>query len=314
MNAVDEWAEAEQAARQALATHVAAAHLAQAQFDRIEGGLSNHAWRVTAGQQRRFVRLARAGTEALGADLQAEARILQLVGAAGFAPAVVHCEPQQRLLVTQWIEPAQRAPDWGDERVVERIAGTMARLHRLSVPGNLRRVRFDDQARMLERAWPATSASDPLVELQCVAVEVFARLADASGVLALCHHDIHAQNVVLDAQLRPWFVDWEYAGLNDPVFDLASFVRQCEMPEDASGRLCAFYAQAGGEVGPVKLQRACWAFDYVQWLWYRALASSAGHPQGLRQASLRSERIESSLLERASAVLRCNNRGFVPND
>jgi thiamine kinase-like enzyme len=312
MSTASDWTAAEHAARQALASHEDTAVLAAARLTPIDASLSNFAWHAVASpQQEGFVRLARAGMEALGADLHAEAAILHVVSAAGIAPAVLRCDPSQRLLVTRWIEPTLTTPGTGDARMIFRVATAMAKLHGLPAPRELRRIRFDEQATMLQADLPATPT---LTELRDIAGRVFARLTAAPGPIVLCHHDIHAQNMVLDDTERLWLVDWEYAGLNDPVFDLASYASQCGLSGNAMQLLCEAYATAGGAVEEGRLALALWAFDYVQWLWYQGLRSGASEGHGLAEALRRSERIESSLLARASGVLRCNNRAFEHND
>lgn len=304
MNVMPDWAQAERTARAALAMHDSTTGFAESRFTRIDGSRTNFAWHAAAGQQHAFVRVAREGTEALGADLQAEARILRLVSAAGIAPPVLRCDPSQRLLVTRWIESSTSEPNAGDIAVVTAVAQALARLHQLAVPADLRRIRFDNQARMLRATLPASAIAS---RLQAVANAVFAQLDDRPVATVLCHHDIHAANIVIDTDERLWVVDWEYAGLNDPVFDLASFSSQCALSAASLREFCAAYSKAGGAVDEGRLELARWAFDYVQSLWYRGLTDSAGDAHGLRQA----DRFEHSLLERASAVLRCNNRGFV---
>ena len=308
MNDPGDWTVAEVNARAALAAHASTRQLAAARFTPIDVSLANFAWRAEIATERNFVRLARGGTEALGADLQAEARILHLVSAAGLAPPVLRCDPSQRLLVTRWIEPITPVAQATDDSVVESVAQALARLHRLAVPEGLRPIRFQAQASLLRSALPATGRAS---DLDAIAARVFAQLDHDRAAPSLCHHDVHAQNMVVDAQRRLWLVDWEYAGLNDPVFDLASFASQGGLPADATHRLCAAYARSGGEINEGRLELARWAFDFVQWLWYRGLRSSAIGGHGSEEASLRSDRIERSLLERASAVLRCNNRSFV---
>lgn len=312
MNTASDWTAAERAARQALASHADTIALATSQLTPIDESLSNFAWHAVAGpRQQGFVRLARAGTEALGADLHAEAAILHLVSTAGIAPPVLRCDPSQRLLVTRWVEPTAATPGTDDARMIFRVATAMAQLHRLPATRVLRRIRFDEQARMLQADLPATPT---LTELRDIAGRVFTRLAAAPGPVALCHHDIHAQNMVLDTNERLWLVDWEYAGLNDPVFDLASYASQCGLSRNAMQLLCEAYATAGGVVEEGRLALALWAFDYVQWLWYQGLRSGANEGHGVEEALRRSERIERSLLARASEVLRCNNRVFDHND
>jgi thiamine kinase-like enzyme len=298
------WRQAERAARDALATEADTASLAAAAFEPIAGSLSNFAWHVSVPGQDRFVRYARAGNEQLGADLHAEGEILHLVARAGLAPRVVRCDPSARLLVTQWIAGAKGDPvAAGCDRTIRQVATVLCQLHALVPPAGLRVVDFAVQARLLETALPA-DAVRPVLAAR--AKEVLSRLGPGHANV-LCHHDVHAQNLVTEPAGRLWLVDWEYAGLGDPVFDLASCASQLQLSAASAGLLCDEYLRAGGTVDPARLELARWAFDYVQWLWYRSLLATAVPGPDAVEAARRAGRIERGLQERASGVLRCNN-------
>jgi thiamine kinase-like enzyme len=299
-----DWQQAELAARTALVTADDTAALAVATFEPIAGSLSNFAWHVAVPGQDRFVRYARAGNERLGADLHAEGEILRVVADAGLAPPVVRCDPSARLLVTQWIASAAEEPSAeGRDRMIRSVAATLRRLHGLAPPPRVRAVDFAVQARQLEAALPAQFTQPALAEC---AAQVLSKLGPGRAP-ALCHHDIHAQNLVTDPAGRLWLVDWEYAGLGDPVFDLASCASQLELSAASTVLLCDEYIRNGGIVELGRLDLARWAFDYVQWLWYRGLAASAAPGPDAFEAVHRAERIERDLQVRASGVLRCNN-------
>jgi thiamine kinase-like enzyme len=298
------WEQAERAARAALATEADTASLAVATFEPIAGSLSNFAWHVSVPGQDRFVRYARAGTEQLGADLHAEGEILRVVARAGLAPRVVRCDPLARLLVTQWIAGAKVGPAVADcDRTIRQVAAMLRQLHELTPPPGVRVVDFAVQARRLEAALPAEAVRPALA---ACAEEVLSRLGPGHAPV-LCHHDVHAQNLVTEPAGRLWLVDWEYAGLGDPVFDLASCASQLELSAASAGQLCNEYIHAGGTVDPARLNPARWAFDYVQWLWYRGLLATAAAGPDAFEAAHRAERIERGLQVRASGVLRCNN-------
>ena len=299
-----EWQQAERAARAALATESDTAALAASLFEPIAGSLSNFAWHVSVPGQDRFVRYARAGNEQLGADLHAEGETLRLVAQAGLAPRVVRCDPAAQLLVTQWIARARGDPSAGGrDRTIRRVAAMLHQLHELTPPPGLRVICFAVQARQLETSLPAEAARPALA---ACAAEVLSQLGPGRAN-ALCHHDIHAQNLVTDCADRLWLVDWEYAGLGDPVFDLASCASQMHLTAASTGLLCDEYIRAGGTVELGRLDLARWAFDYVQWLWYRGLVASATPGPDAFEAARRAERIERDLQARASLVLRCNN-------
>jgi aminoglycoside phosphotransferase (APT) family kinase protein len=302
----DDWREAERQARARLRAGTATESLAEGRFERIERGLANHAWRVTAAAgPSRFVRLASATAGEVGADLHAEATALRQVAAAGLAPGVVHCDPASRLLVSEWIEgiPGDSAA-LGRATVITLVAQALQQLHALAPATGLREVSFERQAGLLQAALPVAMGA---AVLDATAPGVFTALAAARPLQVLCHHDVHGGNMLIDPARRLWLVDWEYAGLGDPAFDLASFASQHGLSPAESRLLHASYVEAGGAVPWPRLVLAGWAFDYVQWLWYRTLAARSGAHAGESTARARAAVLQDSLAARASAVLRCNN-------
>ena len=299
---------AEAQARDALRSATATAHLADARFRRVPGGLSNYAWCVTVSGSEFFVRLARGRGDMPGVDRVSEQRVLELTADAGLTPTVVRCDPVRRLLVTTWIdapEPGRGLRGPGELSVVSR---TLASLHALPARSDLRTVDFATQARELERTLaPACGAAAALLTR---ADEVFARLQAQRVSPVLCHHDLHPLNLLWSRTGRLWLVDWEYAGLGDPAIDLASFASQHGLHARRRTRLAEAYVAAGGRLEAPRLDLARWAFDYVQWLWYRLALASPATGVDAAPARRRADRLARSLRRRASRVLRCNNAAF----
>lgn len=265
-------------------------------------GLSNYAWQAEAGGRRAFVRLARPGMQRLGADHEHESRILPQVVAAGLAPRVLRCEPSSRLLVTEWVEVARAGLGH-----VSAAAAALARLHALDAGPDWRRLDFAAQARGLEANLPRDSAAAGLADS---AQAIFDRLASGAGSAVPCHHDLSPLNLLNDAGGRCWLVDWEYAGAGDPVYDLASYASQHALDARGRGRFAQAYVCAGGRIDAVRLALATWAFDYVQWLWYRAALTAGDGPADRDLALERAGHLAASLRKRAPGLLRCNNRAF----
>ena len=101
---------------------------------------------------------------------------------------------------------------------------------------------------------------------------VFASLKSAPARLVPCHNDVHARNLLDDGR-RLLLVDWEYGGVGDPMFDLAGVVSHHSLDEHGVGVLLEAY---GTRINGACLRDACWAYDYVQWLWYRLAARRPG--------------------------------------
>lgn len=56
-----------------------------------------------------------------------------------------------------------------------------------------------------------------------------------------CHNDLVAENFVADAQGKMYLIDWEYAGMNDPLWDIASHVLECEFTEKEEELYLQYY-------------------------------------------------------------------------
>jgi thiamine kinase len=300
--------DAERDARTALRADPVTVALADGSFRSVPGGLSNFAWQVSCdGAREYFVRIARGHGERLGADHVNERRVLELTSRAGLSPPVVRCDPAARLLVTQWVDARYVGRPLRSAQALALVARSLASLHSLPAPNDLRAVHFDAQAEALEAAFePGRTES----LLAARAVEAFAALRASRTSPTLCHHDLNPLNLLTDAGGRLWLVDWEYAGLGDTAFDLASFASQHGLQSRQRSVLMDAYRAAGGRVEPARLERARWAFDYVQWLWYRAALAQPGAGIDTEVARVRADRLANSLRRRASRVLRCNNAAF----
>lgn len=266
--------------------------LAEGRITRIEGGLSNRAWRLDANGERWFVRLGHPQAARLGVDRLSECVLLRTVAAAGLAPGVHVCEPAAGLLVTRFID----GRTWGaaDARSpdnLHRIAGCLRRLHELPVPEGVHEVDYGRQAGRLAVALPDPGATG--AELAERATAAFARIGDGGYAATLCHNDLHHLNV-LDDGSRLWMVDWEYGGRGNPLFDVASFLTLHDLGPDPTEAFLRSYGRLRpGDRG--HLDDARWLFDYVQWLWYRSR-----FPDPVGDEAWYAERL-------AQRLLRCNN-------
>ncbi|HVN42129.1 MAG TPA: choline/ethanolamine kinase family protein [Steroidobacteraceae bacterium] len=257
----------EREVREALAADVRTRRLASAPLQVWDGGLSNHAWCAQSGGLRYFVRLSPPGAAGLGVDRDRECALLRSAADAGLAPVVVHCEPSLRLLVTRWVEGSTLSRDQAIEPDnLSRVARAMRRLHGLPVDPRVGPVDFHAQVRRIEPQCPPLTREER--GLAATAAEAMAMLDATAPPRTLCHNDFHHLNLI-DEQGRLWIVDWEYGGAGDPRFDLASFLCQHETPPGVRAGLLAAYG-AGPATATGGLEAACWLFDYVQWLWYRA--------------------------------------------
>ena len=182
------------------------------------GGLTNLVFRI--GDH--CLRLPGKGTEEY-IDRANEAVAAREAAKAGVSPEVIHADAASGLMVTRFIpgavtmSPAAFKARTGSPA---RAGATFARLHRSGAVFPFRFELFamiDDYLKILATKDVALPAGYHDVVAEAEAVR--AALAAHPLPLAPCHCDPLCENF-LDTGEKMWIVDWEYSGMNDPMWDL----------------------------------------------------------------------------------------------
>jgi thiamine kinase-like enzyme len=199
------------------------------------------------------LRLSTPQSALLAIDREWEYRNALAAAASGVGPAIAAYLRGAGVLVVEWIEARTfTEPDLDDSAVLTRIAQTCVRLH-----AGPRFVNDFDmfviQAGYLElvrqrgfRLPPRYTDFMPQVEQIQQALSV----RDEGRVP--CHNDLLAANIMDDGE-RTWFIDYEYAGNNDPCFELGNIWSEASLGPDRLGDLVVGYY---GYESPAKLARA----------------------------------------------------------
>lgn len=198
----------------------------------LAGGMTNRNYCVTDVSGRRFVvRIGRDVAEhgVLRFNERAAARAAH---AAGASPEVVFSG--DGVLVSRFIEGRTLTPeDVRDPRNLKRIADLVRRCHH-DIPRHLEQgpaILFwvfhviRHYLRLLRERDP--SPFD--VELDALAAKN-EQLEKALGPVTIVfgHNDLLAANLIDDGT-RLWLIDWDYAGFNTPLFDLANLASNNEL-------------------------------------------------------------------------------------
>lgn len=182
------------------------------------GGLTNRVYRLGS----HVLRLPGRGTEEY-IDRANEAVAARAAAAAGVSPEVLHADPATGLMVTRFVEgTATMSPAAFRARPGSpaRAGAAFARLHGSGAHFPFRFELFamiDDYLGILATRDVALPEGYHDVVAEAAAVR---RAIDAHPVaLAPCHCDPLCENFLDDGR-RMWIVDWEYSGMNDPMWDL----------------------------------------------------------------------------------------------
>ncbi len=188
------------------------------------GGLTNLVFRVDApGLKPIVVRVAGAGTEEY-IDRDAELANAKAAARAGVSAMIHYADPKSGLLVMDCLEDVTTMTP---ENFAE-IAGSPGRagvaLRKLHKSGEVFVGRFE-LFQMIEEYLDVLSKKsnsklpDGYHEVVAAAAPVRAALDSNPAKLAPCHCDPLCENFLDDGQ-KMWIVDYEYGGMNDPLWDL----------------------------------------------------------------------------------------------
>ena len=189
----------------------------------LSGGMTNSNYLVRHGGARFVVRL--------GHDLPVhgvmrfnELAAARAAHAVGLSPEVVFAQPG--VMVSRFVEGRTLAPeDLRDERRLPSVADILRRCHH-GIPGALRGPVLMFWVFQVIRNYLAFLEPieghllrDQLPRLGRLAAQLEPCVGPVQIVFG--HNDLLAANFLDDGQ-RLWLIDWDYAGFNSPLFDLAN--------------------------------------------------------------------------------------------
>lgn len=217
----------------------------------LKGGLSNESWVVTDAGQKYVVRF--------GQDFpfhhvfrEREVMVARAAHAAGFAPEIFYARPG--MMVTQFLGAKTYAGD--DVRTNRRKIAALVRRFHDEMPRHVTGAGFMFWVFHVIRDYARTLAdgnsrmADELPGYLALADELEA--AQTALPVIFGHNDLLPANF-LDDGTKLWLIDFEYAGFNTAMFDLAGTASNAGMTADESDELLEAYF---GHVADAELKKS----------------------------------------------------------
>lgn len=221
----------------------------------LSGGITNRNYLVVVADRpdRYVLRLAGNDTHLLGISREVEQAATIAAAGVGVGPEVTAFIRPEGYLLTRFIEgsPVSMAAAH-QPGTLARVADSLRRFHEgPPIPGLFIPLRMVEAYRSLARARGVpVPAEFGLAQAIARRIEL-ALLADPIELVP-CHNDLLNANLIDDGS-RIRIVDWEYAGMGDPFFDLGNFAANHELTPEEDAVLLAAYDL--GETRPQRLAR-----------------------------------------------------------
>lgn len=205
----------------------------------LPGGITNLNYRVQVADEAFVVRIPGQDSEHLGIDRKREHACNIAAYQAGVAPRVAAFFEETGVLVTCFVRGRELTD--GEMRrpsTLARVADTVRRYHGgAEFPGT-----FSPFQTVRDYLAAAAPRGAPLPDRFDWMLTQADRIESALGAPPLhpCHNDLLLANWLDDGN-RLWIIDWEYAAMGDPFFDLGNFAVHLQLNDEEEQTLLRAY-------------------------------------------------------------------------
>ena len=231
----------------------------------LSGGITNRNYRVQRGTETFVARIPAAAGGLLGIDRQIEYQASRLAAACGVGPEVIAFLEPEAILVTRFI-PGEPVSDAAVHlpQTLRRVAESLQRIHHAGVvPAAFSSFRVVEAYATTARG---RGVSLPPAYVRAATIAVAIEQALPLSAPRLCHNDLLNANFIDDGT-RIRIVDWEYAAMGDPAFDLGNFAVNHSLAEEEQAFLLEAYAgeASTGSVAHLALMAIMSDFREAMW-------------------------------------------------
>jgi len=230
----------------------------------LSDGPTNASYLLEQAGAQYVLRLDKPDATKLGLNRSNEKQVCKVVADAGLAPAPLYFDPQAGIYLRRYLPGRSWVDsDLDNPENVERLARLLGELHGLAPVG----ARFEPLT--AARRYAEQLGSEQSRSILSRAEKLAQQLAADSTAPALCHNDLVCQNVLEGERLM--LIDWEYAGIGDPYFDLAVVVRHHDLGSKSAHDFLDAYLGRSASASEFKhLELQCVFYECLLKLWEMA--------------------------------------------
>jgi thiamine kinase-like enzyme len=252
------------------------------QVQPLGAGLLNETYKVTRDGAAYALKIESEHRPELGLDRAWEVRVLERAGSLRLAPRLVYADAGGAVVLARWVS----GRPWVSQESkiganIRSIAELLRRVHALTVPAPPRVVSPLQWIAIYGTALSQRTVPPADPALRTAAVERAQEINEPPLVAGVvCHSDLHAMNLIHGAESLI-LLDWEYAHVADPLWDLAGWSANNDIAADAQWNLLSDYLQTTpAQQDWRRLRLLLWLYDYVCLLWCQLYLNVLGEQGG----------------------------------
>ena len=207
------------------------------------GGMTNNNYKAKVKEKEYVIRIPGAGTNEM-IDRKSEAINSRLVAKAGIDAEILYYDVNTGTKVSAMIEGAETInPAMAKMQInMKKITDILRRLHNsnLEMKNEFNVFKYIKEYESLLNKFNG-KYYDEYSEVREKVMSLETILKKKGAYLAPCHCDTVPENFIKDKNGKMYLIDWEYSGLNDPMWDLAAHSIECEFSQEDEELMLKMY-------------------------------------------------------------------------
>lgn len=207
------------------------------------GGMTNNNYKAKVKEKEYVIRIPGVGTNEM-IDRKSEAINSRLVAKDGIDAEILYYDVNTGTKVSAMIEGAETInPAMAKMQInMKKITDILRRLHNsnLEMKNEFNVFKYIKEYESLLNKFNG-KYYDEYSEVREKVMSLETILKKKGAYLAPCHCDTVPENFIKDKNGKMYLIDWEYSGLNDPMWDLAAHSIECEFSQEDEELMLKMY-------------------------------------------------------------------------
>ncbi len=188
-----------------------------------------------------------------------EANILIKINDIQLAPKALFFDEKESIIITSEIK-GEHSPESNERKpLISRIAKGLLSLHSFESIGVTHT--FRDSLIAYREYLKGKEEENIFTQT----IELYDSLSNVYEGYCLCHNDLHPENVLFNDRIQ--FIDWEYASLNLPYFDLAYAIEHFQMNKSEIVYFISEYSESIQDIDLDTINKYRKLSKYVTLIW-----------------------------------------------
>jgi thiamine kinase-like enzyme/choline kinase/predicted transcriptional regulator len=261
------------------------------------GGMTNKNYKAKIGDEEFVIRVSGAGTQDMINRME-EKMNSELASSLGINPEQMYFDETTGLKIARFIPNAETLNPKTAKRPenISQVASTLKELH----TSNIKMVNDFDTFGKLQQYEQLTNRAggsyfDDYAEVKSQVLELKEYYDKMHVNLLPCHNDTVPENFVRSNDDTLYLIDWEYSGMNDPLWDLAAFSMESGFSVTEEELFISHYFNGEPTIQERERILICKIFQDFLWSVWTLLKEACGDdfgPYGLNRYNRAKENIQ----------------------